>query len=139
VVPRLRVLRSVYLPAAGEGWIARKVRFDARKGLVSVLEITPGALVALKDLRTRSDIPDDADARIQAVTGEGGEGIGLTFVEEGEENDQVVAEEGDFKIVVAGELADALDESVLDIRATEAGVQLELRERHPGISPNEQP
>jgi Fe-S cluster assembly iron-binding protein IscA len=115
----------------------RKVRFDSRKGLVHVLEITPGALAALKDLRTRNEIPDEADARIQVVSGEGREGIGLTFVEGREEGDQVVAEEGDFTIIVAGELTDALDESVLDIREAEGGVQLELRERDTGISPNE--
>jgi hypothetical protein len=115
----------------------RNVRFDSRKGLVRVLEITPGALAALKDLRTRDEIPDDADARIQVVAGEGREGIGLTFVEGREEGDQVVAEEGDFSIIVAGELTDALDESVLDIRESEGGVQLELRERDTGISPNE--
>lgn len=102
-----------------------------------MLEISSGAFAALKELRTRSDIPDDADARIQIVTGEAGEGIGLMFVEEGERNDQVVAEEDDFKIVVASDLADALDDSVLDVRPTEAGVQLELRERDTGISPNE--
>ena len=102
-----------------------------------MLEITPGALAALKDLRTRNEIPDDADARIQFVATEGSEGIGLTFVEDREEGDQVVAEEGDFSIIVAGELTDALDESVLDIRESEGGVQLELRERETGMSPNE--
>jgi Fe-S cluster assembly iron-binding protein IscA len=102
-----------------------------------VLEITPGALAALKDLRTRNEIPDDADARIQVVEGEGREGIGLTFVEDREEGDQVVAEEGDFSIIVAGDLTGVLDESILDIRESEAGVQLELRERDTGMSPNE--
>lgn len=102
-----------------------------------MLEITPGAIAALKDLRTRNEIPDDADARIQVMEGETGEGIGLTFVDGGEEGDQVVAEEGNFKIVVAGDLSDALEESVLDIREAEGGVQLELRERDTGISPNE--
>ena len=115
----------------------RNARFHSRKGLVHVLEITPGALAALKDLRTRNEIPDDADARIQFVATEGSEGIGLTFVEDREEGDQVVAEEGDFSIIVAGELTDALDESVLDIRESEGGVQLELRERETGMSPNE--
>lgn len=102
-----------------------------------MLEITPGALAALKDLRTRNEIPDDADARIQVVATEGREGIGLTFVEGREEGDQVVAEEGDLTITVAGDLTDALDESVLDIRESEAGIQLELRERDTGMSPNE--
>jgi hypothetical protein len=127
----------VYLPVPWEGWVERNVRFDSRKGLVHVLEITPGALAALRELRTRNEIPDDADARIQIVAGEGREGIGLTFVEGREEGDQVVAEEGDFTIIVAGELTDALDESVLDIREAEGAVQLELRERDEGMSPNE--
>jgi Fe-S cluster assembly iron-binding protein IscA len=111
--------------------------FDSRKGLVLVLQITAGALAALKELRTRDEIPDDADARIQVVEGQGQEGIGLTFVKGREEGDQVVAEEGDFAITVAGELTDALDESVLDVRESEAGMQLELRERDTGMSPNE--
>ena len=102
-----------------------------------VLQITPGALAALKELRARDEIPDDADARIQVVEGAGQEGIGLTFVHGREEGDQVVAEEGDFTIMVAGELTDALDESVLELRESEAGVQLEIRERDTGISPNE--
>ena len=102
-----------------------------------MLEITPGALAALKDLRTRNDIPDDADARIQVMGSEGSEGVGLTFVEGGQEGDQVVAEDADLKILVAGDLTDALDESVLDIRESEAGLQLELRERDIGMSPNE--
>ncbi|MGH2683495.1 MAG: hypothetical protein ACRDIX_09720 [Actinomycetota bacterium] len=92
----------------------------------------------MKELRTRSEIPEDADARIQVVTAEGREGIGLTFVEDRDEGDRVVAEEGDFTVVVAGELAEVLDESVLDVRTTESGVELELRERETGISPNEQ-
>jgi Fe-S cluster assembly iron-binding protein IscA len=127
----------VYLAGSWEGLLERNVRFDSRKGLVHVLEITPGAFAALKDLRTRNDVPDDADARIQVVSGEGREGIGLTFVEGREEGDQVVAEEGDFTVTVAGDLTDALDESVLDIRESEAGIQLELRERDTGMSPNE--
>jgi Fe-S cluster assembly iron-binding protein IscA len=118
------------------GW--RGVSFDARRELVGVLEITQGAVAALKELRTRSEIPEDADARIQVVTAEGREGIGLTFVEDRDEGDRVVAEEGDFTVVVAGELAEVLDESVLDVRTTESGVELELRERETGISPDEQ-
>lgn len=101
-----------------------------------MLEITSGAVAALKELRTSPEIPDDADVRIQLVSGEGREGIGLTFTDAPEEGDQVVAEEGDLKIMVAGELAGPLDASVLDVRTTQEGVRLELRERGPDISGN---
>lgn len=103
-----------------------------------MLEITQGAVTALKELRTRSEIPDDADVRIQVVSSEGREGIGLTFIDGPQEGDQVVAEEGDLKVMVAGELAGSLDASVLDIRTTQEGLQLELRDQM-DISGDEQP
>jgi Fe-S cluster assembly iron-binding protein IscA len=104
--------------------------------LVRVLEITQGAVAVLKDLRASTEIPDDADARIQVVTNESGESIGLMFTDGPQEGDQVVVEEGDLKVLVAGELAETLEQSVLDVRTSEAGTQLELRERESGISTN---
>lgn len=90
-----------------------------------MLQISEAAKAVIRQVRTENELPDTTAMRISAVDVPGGIGIGFTFTQGPEAGDQAIAEQEDFRVYLASELAVPLSDAVLE--ATEAGGGLELR------------
>ncbi|MGH8998665.1 MAG: hypothetical protein ACRDY7_04670 [Acidimicrobiia bacterium] len=81
-----------------------------------MLQVTNSAVSALASARTQTGLPDHFGVRIFASGSPNSDtqpGYQLGFVEEPETNDQVAEVEGT-RVFVAPEVADSLDNAVLD-------------------------
>jgi len=89
-----------------------------------MLELTPNARRYLANLRRERDVDDRADARLVSKGGR----VGLTFGPAPVEGHRVFDGEG-IKIYVPPEIADALSESIIDVRDENGQTKLVMRKR----------
>jgi Fe-S cluster assembly iron-binding protein IscA len=92
-----------------------------------MLQVTQNAAVALATIREQENIPEDHNT---LLTGEklpsGDVSIRLEFVEDTAEEAQVTSEAGT-DIYVAPDVADVLEQAVLDVQAGENGMAFVFR------------
>jgi Fe-S cluster assembly iron-binding protein IscA len=94
-----------------------------------MLELTPTAAASLTSLRSRSGFPDNFGIRIfRSVTSDAQAGVQFDFVEGPQPDDQVGETEAT-QFYVAPEVAQPLDNAVLDAEDTPEGTQLILKPR----------
>lgn len=96
-----------------------------------MLQITDQAAALLKEARAQLDTSHEGGARLSAEQTPEGLGIGIGFVEEPEDTDQVIEQSG-MRVFVANELTATLDDKTLDAEATAEGTRLLLREEAGG-------
>lgn len=91
-----------------------------------MLQITDTAASVFREILAQEDVPGNA-IRIASETQEGGrEGISLLAIDEPAPTD-APAEAPGVRVVVAPELADSLEDAVLDARPSEQGPEFFLR------------
>jgi Fe-S cluster assembly iron-binding protein IscA len=94
-----------------------------------MLELTATAAATLSDLRSQTGFPDNFGVRIfRSVTPDAQAGVQFDFVEGPEPDDQVGEAEAT-PFYVAPEVAQPLDNAVLDAEDTPEGTQLILKPR----------
>lgn len=92
-----------------------------------MLQVSERAAVALDAIRRSEEIPESHDTRLSATRDSDGDlAIRLHFVEEAEKDDQV-AEQAGTQIYVDPELAEPLDQAVMDVQNTEQGLTFVFR------------
>lgn len=98
-----------------------------------MLQITDTAASAFREILAQEDIPGNA-IRIASETQEDGrEGISLVAVDQPAPTD-APAEAPGVQVVVAPELADSLEDAVLDARPSEQGTEFFFRPQEPPAS-----
>lgn len=92
-----------------------------------MLEVTPAAAEALKQMRAQVGADESAGARIQqGVTDDRQPSLSLGFSVEPEPDDQVI-EQADIKVYVPEGLSPLLEQATLDVEDTPQGRVLTLR------------
>jgi Fe-S cluster assembly iron-binding protein IscA len=88
-----------------------------------VLQVTESAARVVEETRSAGEVPDTYGLRVFAQADDTGQpALALAFAEEPGEDDQVI-EQGGTEIYVAPELAEPLQDSVLDVQDTPEGPQ----------------
>jgi Fe-S cluster assembly iron-binding protein IscA len=93
-----------------------------------MLTVTPAAAAAVTALLDSPQIPDDAALRLQqGVDSAGGNAIGIAVVGEPEDADTHIPVDPGHELLVAPEVADALDDQVLDAEIQDENVAFMIR------------
>lgn len=87
-----------------------------------MLYVTERALIALGAMRTESDATDE-ESILLYLEEDGTLGLALAELEEG---DNVIEQDGEVVVIVAEDLAQALDGMTLDISVSEDGEDIEF-------------
>lgn len=94
-----------------------------------MLQISDGAVRLLQETRSEQGVPESYGLRVFGRSDQtGGIQVHLTFTEEPEEGDQVIEQAGT-ELYLAPEVAEPLDNAVLDVADEEAGPELVLRQQ----------
>ncbi|MGH2427845.1 MAG: hypothetical protein ACRDGV_02990 [Candidatus Limnocylindria bacterium] len=89
-----------------------------------MLQITNGAAALLTELRRGQDVPDEYGLRIFPEAADAGEvTIGLGFADAPAAGDQVTEQEG-MKVFVAPQLAEPLDNAMIDVAQQDGASRL---------------
>ena len=100
-----------------------------------MLRITQQAASVLSQIRAGAGAPDNYGVRFFAQsTTEGGAQVGLDFVEQPAEGDQVSKQEN-LPVYVAADVAEPLSEAVVDARPTDGVPQLVIEPRGQSTKP----
>lgn len=86
-----------------------------------MLQVTESAAFAFRTILQREDVPGNAIRLAPTMENDGQIGIALQAVDQPGPDDAVTSAEG-VEVVVAPELAQALDDSVLDAKQSEEGM-----------------
>jgi Fe-S cluster assembly iron-binding protein IscA len=93
-----------------------------------MLTVTPAAAAAVTALLESPQIPDDAALRLQpGVDSSGSDAIGIAIVAEPEDADTHVPVDPGHELLVAPEVADRLDNQVLDAEIQDENVAFMIR------------
>jgi Fe-S cluster assembly iron-binding protein IscA len=80
-----------------------------------MLQCTPAAVATLQQVREQNSIPETFGVRLFAARSpEGGVGLGIGFVEQPAEGDEITQQHGS-TLIVAREVSDELSELTLDV------------------------
>lgn len=92
-----------------------------------MLQVTNSAATVLADVKTQQGVPDHFGIRVFAgQTNDGQQAIGLGFAETPADGDAVTESEG-VTLFVAPELAEPLEEAVIDVESQPEGEALVFR------------
>jgi len=91
-----------------------------------MLQITDTAASAFRDILAREEVPGQAIRLVPETRSNGEGGISLEAISEPAPADAEAEAEG-VRVVVAEELADKLDDAVLDAKPTERGTEFFIR------------
>jgi Fe-S cluster assembly iron-binding protein IscA len=98
-----------------------------------MLHVSENAAAALENLRASEGIPETYGVRLSgAEESDGNIVINLAFVEQADDADQVTEQSGT-EVYVAPEVAAPLSTAVMDVQASDDGLQLVFRSKAPGI------
>ena len=94
-----------------------------------MLEMTSRAATLLTDLRRESDIPNEAGVRVYSDKNEQGQPtVAIAFAADPMPGDAIAETDG-VRLFVAPEVAEPLDEAVIDVTAEDGASQLVFRPR----------
>ncbi len=92
-----------------------------------MLQVTQSAAVALETIRERDGIPEDHSTRLTAEPQPTGDvAIRLEFVEDTADDD-LVTEESGTEVFVDPQIAETLEDAVLDVQDSESGLAFVFR------------
>lgn len=92
-----------------------------------MLTLTSSAADVVSAVKERENVPDGYGLRVFAQQGADGTSVRLAFAEEPGSDDHVAESQGQ-RLFVSPELAEPLNDSVLDAQETAEGVGLVLRQ-----------
>lgn len=93
-----------------------------------MLTVTPAAAAAVTAILQNPEIPPGAGLRLQLAPGGAGENaIGITIVSEPATDDELASAAPDDNVFVAHEVADVLDDQVLDAEMDGQNVAFTIR------------
>jgi Fe-S cluster assembly iron-binding protein IscA len=93
-----------------------------------MLTVTPAAVTAVNALLESPQVPEDAALRLQEGTdASGGPAVGIAIVAESEAADAHVPIDPQHELLVAPEVADILDDKVLDAEIQDENVAFMIR------------
>lgn len=98
-----------------------------------MLQITDTAASVFRDILSKEDVPGNAIRLAPEIQEDGRGGISLQAIDEPAPSD-APAEATGVQVVVAPELADSLNDAILDARPTEQGAEFFLVPQQPPAS-----
>jgi Fe-S cluster assembly iron-binding protein IscA len=91
-----------------------------------MLKLSHDAAKILNDAKSEAQVPGNYGLRIFSEPGVDGSNLAIAFAEGPEQDDEVSEQEG-LPVFVARDVAEPLDEAVLDIEKTDTGVALVIK------------
>jgi Fe-S cluster assembly iron-binding protein IscA len=93
-----------------------------------MLNLTPAATAAISTLLQDPDLPEGAGLRLQrGIDTEGESAIGIAIVSEPEPDDELVSGPSEVEVFLAPDVADLLDDQVLDAEIQDQNVAFTIR------------
>src|SRR5919202_1008510 len=91
-----------------------------------MLKLSRDAAKILTDARSEADVPTNYGLRIFAEPGVDGSNLAIAFAPGPESGDEVSEQDG-LPVFVARDVAEPLDDAVLDVERTDTGVSLVIK------------
>jgi Fe-S cluster assembly iron-binding protein IscA len=114
------------VPFRAEGNTAEDVIFDWKD--TRMLTLTPAAVAAVSTLLQNPDLPESAGLRLQRGTDASGDtSIGIAIVDEPEPDDELALAPPEAGVFLASDLAEVLDDQVLDAEIQGDNVAFTIR------------